>query len=156
MELTFVDFIYIIGTCLEGFFFGTISVSCAQVTLAKTVQHFPIPGLYSGIFALYLQHHGSQQSAGRAKNIVFYALWVLYALSAATIIVEILNFDLYLVSMNDPWLFTFISITCNTEYRSGPPCPWNHRNRSICLLRLHRPIYSSTYNWQCPSFTLFF
>ena len=84
MELTSGDFEYL-GRFLEGFFFGTISVN-SQAQVTKAVQHFPIPGLYSGIFAMYLQH---QQSTDKAKNILFYALWVLYALSAATIIVEI-------------------------------------------------------------------
>ena len=51
-----------------------------------------IPGLYSGIFAMYLQHHGSQKSTDKAKNIIFYALWVLYALTTATSIVDILEF----------------------------------------------------------------
>ena len=71
-----------------------ISVT-SQVT--KVVQHLShpqspttIPGLYSGIFAMYLEHHGSRQSIDKAKNILFYALWVLYALTVATIIVDIL------------------------------------------------------------------
>jgi len=38
---------------------------------------------------MYLQHH---KSTDKAKTILFYALWVLYALSAATGIVEILQF----------------------------------------------------------------
>ena len=60
--------------------------------MAKAVQRSTIPGLYSGIFAIYLQHRGSQQSTDRAKNILFYALSVLYALTTATIIVDILQF----------------------------------------------------------------
>ena len=76
--------------CLEGFFFGMISVNY-QAQIAKAVQHFPIPGLYSGIFAIYLQHCASQQSADRAKNILFYALWMLYALTTATIIIDIVE-----------------------------------------------------------------
>ena len=39
---------------------------------------------------MYLQHHASQQSTYKAKNVVFYALLVLYTLSVVTIIVEIL------------------------------------------------------------------
>ena len=61
--------------------------------LAKAVQHCAIPGLYSGIFSMYLQHRsGSQQNTDRANNILFYALWVLYALSVATSIIDILGF----------------------------------------------------------------
>ena len=72
MEFSSTDFNYL-GMCVEGFFFGKISVNCqAQVT--KVVQYCPIPGLYSGIFTMYLQHHESQESTDRAKNILFYAL----------------------------------------------------------------------------------
>ena len=41
---------------------------------------------------MYLQHCGSQQSTDRSKNILFYALWVLYAFTTATIIVDTLEF----------------------------------------------------------------
>jgi len=68
MELTDGDFYYL-ALCLEGFFFG----------------------LYSGIFAIYLQHYGPQQRTYKAKNMLFYALCVLYALSAATGIMDILG-----------------------------------------------------------------
>ena len=60
--------------------------------LAKAVQRCAIPGLYSRIFAIYLQHRGSQKSTDKAKNILFYAPWVLYTLSVATIIVAMLEF----------------------------------------------------------------
>jgi len=41
---------------------------------------------------MYLQHHGSQKSTSdKAKNILFYALWVLYALSAASGIIGIIG-----------------------------------------------------------------
>ena len=91
MELTFPE-LSCLGRCLEGFFFGTISVSC-QAQVAKVVQHFPIPGLYSGIFAMYLQHHGSPQRTEKTKSILFYALSVVYTLSATTIITDILVFS---------------------------------------------------------------
>ena len=51
---------------------------------------------------MYLKHHGSRQSTDKAKNILFYALCLLYALSAATNIIDMLGFfwpDL--VSMDD-------------------------------------------------------
>ena len=40
---------------------------------------------------MYLHHHGSQESTDRARNTLFYALWVLYALSATIIIVDMLG-----------------------------------------------------------------
>ena len=91
MELTPSNFVYL-GRCLEGFFFGMISVAKPKLLLAKAVQRCAIPGIYSGIFAMYLQHRGSQQGTDRAKNILFYALWVLYGLTTATIIVDVLTF----------------------------------------------------------------
>jgi len=48
-------------------------------------------GLYSGIFAMYLQHYGLQQSTNKANNILFYALSVLYALTVAVGIIDILG-----------------------------------------------------------------
>ena len=88
MELNWNDFYYL-GCCLEWLFFGMISVK-PKLLLAKAVQHWAIPGLYSGIFVIYLQHRGSPQSTDRAKNVLFYALLVLYALTTATIIVDML------------------------------------------------------------------
>ena len=46
-----------INLCLEGFFFGKISVLiCALTfTVAKEVQLSLGLGIYSGIFAMYLQ-----------------------------------------------------------------------------------------------------
>ena len=71
-----------------------LSTAQCQSPVAEAVEHWPILGLYSGIFAMYLQHCGSQQSTDRAnsKNILFYALWGLYALTTATIIIEVLQF----------------------------------------------------------------
>ena len=49
--------------------------------LAKEVEFFPGPGLYSGIFAIYLQ---CPKKDSRAAMIVFYVLCLLYVLSTAT------------------------------------------------------------------------
>ena len=57
---------------------------------------------------MYLQHRESQQSTDRAKNIFFYALWGLYALTTATIIVELIIFCWFdAVSMDDHRCLTF-------------------------------------------------
>jgi len=41
---------------------------------------------------MYLQHHKSQQSTSdKAKNTLFYALWMLYAFSAASVIIGIIE-----------------------------------------------------------------
>ena len=145
MELTLIEFNYL-GRCLEGFFFGMISVN-SQAQFAKAVQHCAIPGLYSGIFAMYLQRRGSQQGTDMAKNILFYALWMLYALTMATSIIDVLEiFWIDGVSMDDHRCLTFFSISF-TEHRDTKP-PSNYRSHSICLLRRHDPDYPSTYSWQ--------
>jgi len=69
--LLFLYEFYYIGICLGGFLFG----------------------LYSGIFALYLQClHASKTDAVNAKNILFYALCFLYILSVATIGFDIVSY----------------------------------------------------------------
>ena len=74
-----------IAMCLEGFFYGKMSVLCALTcTLAKEVQLFLGLGVYSGIFAMYLQCSSN-------KAIVFYALCLLYVLSTATIVSDLVN-----------------------------------------------------------------
>ena len=90
MELDLTAFkLHPLGLCLEGFFFGTISLN-SQGQVAKAVEYCPILGLYSWIFAMYLQNHGSP-STDRARNIIFYALCLLYALAVATYIMAIVK-----------------------------------------------------------------
>jgi hypothetical protein len=61
------------------------------------LKSFFIQGLYSGIFALHLQIYASRKEPdGRKKNIVFYALLVLYLLSAALIAIDIAAFVAHL------------------------------------------------------------
>ena len=75
--------------CLEGFFYGNISVLCALTcTFTNEVQLFPGLGLYSGIFAIYL-HCPLRES--RTSTIIFYVLCLLYVLSAATVVVDLLT-----------------------------------------------------------------
>ena len=56
---------------------------------AKEVQLFPGLGIYSGIFVLYLQ---CQSPESRTANMVFYTLCVLYILSTAIVVVDLLYF----------------------------------------------------------------
>ncbi|KAF8797777.1 hypothetical protein BYT27DRAFT_7265331 [Phlegmacium glaucopus] len=69
MELTPGDFDFI-GRCLEGFFYG----------------------IYSGIFAMYLQHWSSQKGNCRTKKIIFYALCTLYVLTVAIVVGDVIYF----------------------------------------------------------------
>ena len=78
---------FIIGMCLEGFFYVKISVLCASTcTFAKEDQLFPGLGLYSGLFAVYLQ---CSSSKSRTAIIHFYALCLLYVLSTVTVVSDL-------------------------------------------------------------------
>jgi hypothetical protein len=84
--------------CLEGFFFGKIlSILCALTcTLAKEVHLFLGLGIYTGIFAIYLQGPSKES---RTAIIVFYVLCLLYVLSMATVASDLLE-DILGVSNN--------------------------------------------------------
>ena len=57
--------------------------------VAKEVQLFPAGlGLYSGIFAIYLQ---SPPKESRTATIIFSVLCLLYILSTATVVTDVLN-----------------------------------------------------------------
>ena len=74
--------------CLEGFLFGEISVLCALTsTFAKEVQLFPVVGIYSGFFAIYLQCPSKES---RTASIVFYVLCLLYILSTVSVVSDLL------------------------------------------------------------------
>ena len=79
---------YFIGTCLEGFFYGKQVLSALTCTLAKEV---PGLGFYSGIFAIYLK---CPSNKSRSSIILFYALCVLFVLSAATLVCDMVAFVL--------------------------------------------------------------
>ena len=89
---------FFIALCLEWFLYGRISVPWAltcTVTLAKEVQLFLGLGIYSGIFAIYLQR---PKKDSRTATVVFYVLCLLYVLSTATVVCDLLNiiFTFYL------------------------------------------------------------
>jgi hypothetical protein len=89
-----------IAIYLEWFFYGKISVLCALTSscaLTKYVQLLPGLGLYSGIFALYLQR---TRNESRTATVLFYALCLLYVLSTVNIVVDFLVIILQQVSNN--------------------------------------------------------
>ncbi|KAF8811716.1 hypothetical protein BYT27DRAFT_6438957 [Phlegmacium glaucopus] len=67
-----------------------LSIGCiAEFDLIGTFIESFFYGLYSGIFAIYLQ--GTlKRSTDKRNNILFYALCALYVLSAVTVVVDIL------------------------------------------------------------------
>ena len=62
---------------------------CFNLYPAKEVRLFPDLGIYSGIFAIYLQFASNDS---RTKTIIFYALCLLYILSTATIVSDLLSY----------------------------------------------------------------
>ena len=84
---------YFLAFWLEGFLYGKI---CA-LTLSKEVQLFPGLGVYSGIFAIYLQCPSKR--SGTAL-VLFFAVCLLYVLSTADFVSDLLSLILYV--SNDP------------------------------------------------------
>ena len=80
-----------IAVCLEGFLYGKLCALTSSCTLrlAKGVQLFPGLGLYSGIFAMYL-HCTSKRSGTVTALTLFYAVCLLYVLSAASFVSDLL------------------------------------------------------------------
>lgn len=90
MYLISLDFSYL-GLCLEAFFYGTISIRRPVMPLIS------IPGIYSAIFFMYLRYH-VQRGSDRVKNVLFIAICVLYVLSFAIIILDIMSVGISVVS----------------------------------------------------------
>lgn len=83
---------FFISVYVEGFFYGKIF--CALIcTLSKEVQSSPGPGLYSGIFAVYLQYSGYPSNNSRTA-VIFYSLCILYILSTVTFVADFVQFIL--------------------------------------------------------------
>ena len=101
----------------------------------KEAQICPIPGLYSGIFVMYLQCHAFKMKAddNRKPTIVFYPLCVLYVLSEAVFSLEIANF----------WFDKFVS---NNEHAFELCADQMYRSTTLvwhsALMGLFNPHYS--------------
>ena len=55
--------------------------------LSHTIDYSYL-GLYSAIFCMYIQHHTSKELGIDKRNILFYAVCILYTLSTASFIVD--------------------------------------------------------------------
>ena len=105
-----------IALCLEGFFYGMNPFHVLKLVplLKKSNYSPPDLGLYSGIFAMYL-HCSSNNS--RMAIILFYALCLLYVLSTATVVSDLVA--LILQVSNNPIcknIIFFISCIVAYEY----------------------------------------
>ena len=82
--MTIVDEAFFMSIWLEGFLYGKL---CALTsTLAKEGQLFPGLGLYSGIFAMYLQCLSKRSGTA---HILFVAVCLLYVLSTADFVSDL-------------------------------------------------------------------
>ena len=87
-------------------------------TLAKEAQLFPGLGLYSGIFAMYLQCQSNKSTGtGRATTIVFYAVCLLYFLSSLDFVSDFSALVLE-VSNNSIWCMNTIFFKLVVQSRS--------------------------------------
>ena len=75
---------------------------------AKKVQLFPGLGIYSGIFAIFLHCVLSKES--RTTSIIFYALWLLYVLSTATVASDLLDFVIEVSNNSFSKYIIFLSV----------------------------------------------
>ena len=105
ISLSFTTILFMISTqqilesfsmCFEGFLFGNVSVLCAltcnlAISFAQKVQLFTVLGVYSGIFAIYLQWT-SDESRTLTANVVFYAICLLYVFCAATVVGDFISY----------------------------------------------------------------
>ena len=148
--MSIVDEAYFIATCIEGFFYGKL---CALTCIFLEVQLFSGLGLYSGIFAMYLQ---CPSKKSRTAIILFYTVCLLYVLSTATFVGDFLNFILE-VSYNSICknAFLYISGTDASRDTIDSTSNWLTANvishldcpiHSKRLLWLPRTMYSSAHN----------
>ena len=159
--MSIVNETYFIATCVEGFFYGKICALIYIPASAKEVQLFLDVGLYSGIFAMYLQC--SSKRSGRAL-ILFYAVCLLYVLSTVTFVIDLVDLIL-LVSNNSICKNAFLFISCAdaNQHTIASISNWRTANvispfdcPSHCkrLLWLPRPMYSCTHKPLCLSSVL--
>jgi hypothetical protein len=124
---------------LEWFLFGKISVLFALTCmLAKEVQFFLGLGIYSGIFAIYLQ---CPLKESRTANVVFYVLCLLYVLSMATVVFDLLE-TIFHVSNNSICKITIM------QMRIGALSPQDQKNDSQSMA-FHINIVQTVANGSC-------
>ena len=61
-----------------------------STTLITKQSDITLLGVYTGIFAMYLQYCASTKDASKRNNTIFYALCLLYLLSLSIILLDFL------------------------------------------------------------------
>ena len=142
----------LIGLCLEGFLYGKMFILYALIC-GKEVQLFlGLLGLYSGIFAIYLQSLSNKSRTA----IIFYSLCLLYVLSGATVVCDVLGFifqvsnsfvkNIFFLINCAPAVPYDISIASSSNWLGARDIsPFYDPICSKRLLRLPRPMYHSTH-----------
>ena len=69
----------VLGACLQGFFFGAISI--VQLPCFFLRFQITLSGIYSGLYAMHLHYQVSNKET--KQNLTFYALCLLYVSSVA-------------------------------------------------------------------------
>ena len=77
-----------IGIVLEGFCYGEIFCSAVIIGMIN----YPCPGLYSAVFFIYMQYHVSKELGINKRNIILYALCILYMLSTVMVIFDVTRY----------------------------------------------------------------
>jgi len=77
-----------IALVLEGFFYGKI-YSAVIITSERALSYdHSCPGLYSAIFFIYIQYQASKELGIDKRNVLLYALCILYILSVVTVALD--------------------------------------------------------------------
>ena len=81
--------VFYLAMCVEGGLFG--EPSATKYMPSFRIDNNAIPGIYSGLFAIHLALHAAKRESDSSKpKITFYALGVLYVLTVALFIFELL------------------------------------------------------------------
>ena len=84
--------------CFEGFLFGNVSYVHLNVPLvllvAKEIQLFPGLGIYTGIFAIYLQCPSDESRTQRADVVFYTIICLLYVFCAASVVSDLISITL--------------------------------------------------------------
>ena len=111
-------FLYSIPRWLGIILKGSSSVRNSLYVVYLVVQLFLDLGIYSGIFVIYLQCPSRES---RTAKTVFYLLSLLYVLSMATFVADILAFIFKLIVSNNS-IFYQLCRTCPYTFSSASKC----------------------------------
>ena len=107
----------LLGIYLEAFYFGKSFFNHVQLSIfSKKIQHYPIPGLYSGIFVLYLYLMSNKDTNSKTSKFTFYLLCILYFSSLGIVFLDAAQF--------------IYNVGNNPVHNNDPSCRANQSRRS--------------------------